>query len=234
MNEYSFIDDELGIISVCPNPKSRYRIVMRAVDGGIRVTCPLRSTRNDVLNAIDKSRSSLLKLKNRKTRETVIDASFGIQTDCFSLHLEPIRSENYQIRVKMGEAVLFCPQGETFAPERQKWLREAILNVVRAEAKLFLPKMLHELAEKHGFIYSGVTIKANRSNWGSCSARKHINLSLYLMLLPKHLIEYVLLHELCHTVEMNHGARFWALLDKCIGGNSKAVRNELKSFHTAL
>ena len=81
MNEYSFIDDELGIISVCPNPKARYRIVMRAVDGGIRVTCPLHSTQNDVLNAIDKLRGSLLKLKNRKPRETVIDASYGIHTD---------------------------------------------------------------------------------------------------------------------------------------------------------
>ena len=68
MNEYCFIDDELGVITVCPNPKARYRIVMRAVDGGIRVTCPLRSTRNDVLNAIDKLRGSLLKLKSRKAK----------------------------------------------------------------------------------------------------------------------------------------------------------------------
>ena len=108
------------------------------------------------------------------------------------------------------------------------------MNVLRAEAKIFLPKMLHELAENHGFIYAGVTIKANRSNWGSCSARKHINLSLYLMLLPKHLIEYVLLHELCHTVEMNHGARFWALLDEATEGNLRQYRAALKRFSSSV
>jgi predicted metal-dependent hydrolase len=64
------------------------------------------------------------------------------------------------------------------------------------------------LPARHSFHYTGVTVRNTQSRWGSCSAQKHINLSLSLMLLPEHLIDYVLLHELCHTVEMNHGERF--------------------------
>ncbi|WP_373802195.1 M48 metallopeptidase family protein, partial [Bacteroides heparinolyticus] len=62
--------------------------------------------------------------------------------------------------------------------------------------------------------------------------RGNINLSYYLVLLPKHLIDYVLLHELAHTREMNHGERFWALLDKLTEGKAEALRMELKQYRT--
>ena len=88
------------------------------------------------------------------------------------------------------------------------------------------------LALQHGFHYNGVTIKDMSSRWGSCSNRKHINLSLLLMTLPWHLIDYVLLHELCHTVELNHSDRFWALMDRVTDGKALQLRQALKSYPT--
>lgn len=69
---------------------------------------------------------------------------------------------------------------------------------------------------------------------GELLSEKNINLSYYLVLLPSHLIDYVLLHELCHTREMNHSERFWDLLDRFTDGKALALRKELKKYRTEI
>jgi len=80
------------------------------------------------------------------------------------------------------------------------------------KAHQHLEPLLAQLAREGGFRYNRVFIKAQRTRWGSCSTRGNISLSLKLLFLPPELVRYVLWHELCHTVEKNHGRRFWALL----------------------
>ena len=96
----------------------------------------------------------------------------------------------------------------------------------------FLPPLLSVWAERFGLTYRKVRITAARSRWGSCTSAKTISLSCYLMLVPSHLIDYVILHELAHTREMNHGPRFWELLDSMTGGRARALRAELRRFNT--
>ena len=90
--------------------------------------------------------------------------------------------------------------------------------------------MIIRLAAEHGFKFNGVKIQSSQTRWGSCSRVNSINLSLYMLLLPKHLIEYVILHELCHTVEHNHSERFWALLQR-VAPDSDRLRKELSGHH---
>ena len=104
-------------------------------------------------------------------------------------------------------------------------------NELRIRAKQYLPAEIQGLAQRHGFRYQQIKIRKSKTRWGSCSSKGVINLSFYLMLLPSHLIEYVLLHELCHTVEMNHSAAFWSLLDSHTQGRSKILRKELRQYH---
>jgi len=101
---------------------------------------------------------------------------------------------------------------------------------LRRSAQSVLPAQLAKLALIHGFQYSNLKIRKSRSRWGSCSTKKSINLSFYLMLLPEHLIEYVLLHELCHTIQMNHSPAFWALLDRCTGNKARELRKEIRKY----
>ena len=75
-----------------------------------------------------------------------------------------------------------------------------------------LPKLLDEEARRHSFSYSGVTIKEQKSRWGSCSSKGNINLNSRLLFLPPRLARHVLLHELCHLKEMNHSKAFYGLL----------------------
>ena len=105
---------------------------------------------------------------------------------------------------------------------------------LRKRACEYLPKRLDELAQKHGFQYREVKIRKSKTRWGSCSIHSNINLSIYLMILPEHLINYVLLHELCHTIEMNHSIAFWNLLDKHTNNQAKALREELKNYNIYL
>jgi predicted metal-dependent hydrolase len=104
-------------------------------------------------------------------------------------------------------------------------------QALRLEAKVFFPPELKRLAEKHGFKYANLSIRKSKTRWGSCSSKKNINLSFRLVLLPSHLIEYVMLHELCHTVQMNHSPAFWDLLNRCTLGKAKELSKELKNYH---
>ena len=99
-----------------------------------------------------------------------------------------------------------------------------------AEAKAHLPARIERLSQLTGLKYAKLTIRASRTKWGSCSGRNTISLSLFLMTLPEHLRDYVIVHELCHTVHHNHSPRFHALVDRMVGGNEKALNRELRAF----
>ena len=96
----------------------------------------------------------------------------------------------------------------------QKALRDVLVEVLREEAKILLPQKLSYFSDQYGFHFHKVTIKHNSSNWGSCSRAGNIDLNLNLIRLPEPLCDYVLLHELCHLKEPNHGPRFHALLER--------------------
>ena len=87
-------------------------------------------------------------------------------------------------------------------------------ETLRCEAREYLPRRLAALASRYGFEYNRLAIKDNRSNWGSCSSKNNINLNLRLMLVPEHLRDYVMLHELCHLRYHDHGPAFHALLER--------------------
>jgi predicted metal-dependent hydrolase len=89
----------------------------------------------------------------------------------------------------------------------QRWL------VRRAERAL--EPMLAELARRHGFSFSLMRVRCQRTRWGSCSSRGLISLNLALLFQPEEVVRYLLCHELAHTRHMNHSARFWRCVEEC-------------------
>lgn len=79
-------------------------------------------------------------------------------------------------------------------------------------AQVTLLPLLRELATAAGFSYKRGQIRGQRTRWGSCSGRGALSLNWHLLFLTPEQVRYVLLHELCHTVELNHSPRFWQLL----------------------
>lgn len=108
------------------------------------------------------------------------------------------------------------------------------IESLRQQAKLLLPPRLHAFAVARGLRYQKVSIRKSCSRWGSCSSKGNISLSLFLMILPSYLQDYVMQHELTHLVEMNHGPRFQALLNEVTDGKSQQYKKELKKYSNSI
>ncbi len=109
-------------------------------------------------------------------------------------------SDRYS-RLKAHGNILHVPESKAVA---------SLKNWVKQQAEGYLPDRLAELADQYGFHYSGCTVRHARGRWGSCSRQGKINLNAALILLAPELLDYVLLHELCHTRQFNHSPLFWA------------------------
>ena len=81
----------------------------------------------------------------------------------------------------------------------------------------------------YGYSYNRVAIRNQKTCWGSCTAKKNLNFSYKLMFLPPHLMDYIIVHELCHLAELNHGKKFWSLVLQTIPEYKKYIK-ELRTI----
>ena len=88
------------------------------------------------------------------------------------------------------------------------------IDVYRAYAIRYLGERLAALSTQSGLPFSRLTIRAQRTRWGSCSSKGNISLNWRLVQMPVFVSDYVMIHELCHTVHMNHSAAFWQLVQQ--------------------
>lgn len=226
------VDKELGKLIVQVNPRAR-RFIFRTKTDAIYVSVPPGSTRKELDAAIESLRDKLVRSRQRVAPSHHIDLNYRIDTEFFKLTLVQGDRKKFLAHSELGEMKIICPPDADFNdPSLQEWLRKVIEEGLRRNAKIILPPRLYMLSNQHNLPYKSVKINSSRGRWGSCSARANINLSYFLVLLPLHLIDYVLLHELCHTREMNHGEKFWALMDKVTGGKAQQLRKELKLHKT--
>ena len=228
---YQIEDAELGTITWKVNAKAR-RMTFRTKPEGVFATVPTGTTQKEVKMAIETLRPKLLKAKEKAKPKPLIDLNYRIDAEFFKLSLVSGNRERFLSHSELGEMRIICPPNADFNDAGlQEWLKKVIVEALRRNAKIVLPPRLYMLSMRHGLPYEQLKINSSKGRWGSCSAKKHINLSCYLMLLPSHLIDYVWLHELAHTKEMNHSEKFWALLDKLTDGKAKALRKELMQFN---
>lgn len=98
------------------------------------------------------------------------------------------------------------------------------LDVILAEAKAKLPRLVARYAKKMDVSYEKVFVKAQKTRWGSCSSKGNINLNCLLMKVPPYVRKYVIVHELAHRKEMNHSEHFWKLVASEMSDYQKAVK----------
>jgi predicted metal-dependent hydrolase len=107
-------------------------------------------------------------------------------------------------------------------------------RINKARARVVLIERLEELAELHNFSFNKVSIRNQKTKWGSCSSKDNISLNMNLVRLPAEMRDYVILHELVHTRFKNHSTKFWAELDRRIDGSAKEQSRMLKKYRLGL
>ena len=229
-------DPELGTIEFVHNERSKH-IRVRILHSGLRVTMPVKSTQDEALKFINSIRAKLIQKQKKvekglKKSNIIIDEGSQLQTLTFKVEVKSCDRKNIYFALKNSTLNIEFPHGTNCTSvQTQEFFWNGISYFLRKEAKRLLPDRTKQLSDKFRFYFTGVKIQSSKTRWGSCSREKSINLSLYLMLLPAHLIDYVILHELCHTKEMNHGIHFWKLMDKVTDDKSKELQAELKQYH---
>ncbi len=227
--EYSYI----GTVRYVFNPRAKRVILKVKPDASVWVTLPPFFELHKA-EAFLLERSAWVQNAQNKMRKKSIAQQF-LENGAFThFHtIEFFTQDVSDVSAKIHKTSVHIILPTTISresPECQSVVRELYVQVLQKEAREYLPQRVKELAHNHGFIYTSVRITSAKTRWGSCSAKNAINFTWYIMKLPLHLIDFIILHELCHTVHKNHGEKFHALLDKCTAGKAKAYSKELRTF----
>jgi predicted metal-dependent hydrolase len=200
--------DSVGTVHVYKRKGAKTLRLSIASDGKVKVTVPFWATYNAGLEFAD-SKKSWIQL-NRPDRPGLLGHGQHIGK-AHRLVFDHTESGELRTRIAGSEIRIGRPKGMMIThPDVQQAAHKASIRALRTQAQKLLPVRIKQLADKYGFEYSSVQVKQLTGRWGSCDTHKRITLNLFLMQLPWHLIDYVLIHELTHTKHLNHSADFWA------------------------
>lgn len=105
---------------------------------------------------------------------------------------------------------------EEFQPEPEELLTLKELRALADDAVSYIPGRVSFYAREIGVDYGRITIRNQKSRWGSCNSAGNLNFNCLLMLTPPEVIDYVVVHELCHRLEMNHSRYFWEEVERIL------------------
>ena len=170
-------DDELGRLVIRVNSRAR-SLVFRTKSDAVYVSVPPGTTLKEVKQAIENLRGKLL-ASRQKIARPLIDLNYKIDAEYFKLSLVSGEKEQFLANSRLGCMQIICPPNADFTDEKlQSWLRKVIEESLRRNAKSILPSRLASLSKQCGLPYSSVKINSSQGRWGSCSARKDINLCI--------------------------------------------------------
>lgn len=225
----------LGDITVARNPRARRVSISIRPGGKLRLTIPRGVSLNEGLRFLDSKAAWVAAARERLHKKTPSPKPLQppYSTRHHTLALRAAATDRIRVRIADGVILITHPVGLSVDSEAmQNAIKRGIEEAWRIEARDLLPRRVAHLAHEHGFRHGNLSIRNTVSKWGSCSARNDLSLSLHLMRLPDHLIDYIILHELCHTVHHNHSAAFHDLLGRHTGGRHLALRKELRNYNT--
>lgn len=150
-------------------------------------------------------------------------------------HVVSIRpGETIRTRITNNELILTLPSNTQITNrDVQNKLKTAAERALKAESNDLLGLRINDLAFEHGFEFKSVHYKKMKTRWGSCDQANNLIFNIYLVQLPWDLIDYVIIHELAHTLHHNHSKDFWAIVENCLP-DYKEKRKEIKQYQSLI
>ncbi|MEI6850728.1 MAG: SprT family zinc-dependent metalloprotease [Candidatus Saccharibacteria bacterium] len=226
-------DKEFGKITIRRSPAATQVRVRVAPDGTLRASLPMYAPMFLVKRLLKHSRNELREILAQSKPDSKYENGMQIgkshtliilTTDEKSL---AVSRHGLQIIVKL-------PYNTNIEdPIVVRKIRDTVIASLRIEAKNYLPKRLSYLSTKYGYSYEKVRFSHASGRWGSCSSNGTISLNIALMKLPFELIDYIIIHELSHTKQMNHSPVFWSLVAQA-DPDYKLHRRTLKSQNPSI
>ncbi len=198
--------------------------------GKVYATLPQRAPLRYVQQLLESSREDIRKLVAHHESQRVVYQSgmnIGHSHRLYLAH-ENVTVPSRKLSGQHLTVTLPLTMSET-SPEARTYISKEVKKLLRREASAYLPRRLEYLAETYGFSYNKVRFGNPKGRWGSCSSSGTISLNVALMNTPHDVIDYVLIHELSHTVHMNHSPAFWSQVESCLP-NYKSLKKTLKSM----
>ena len=229
----------IGDVLLSKNKLSRGISIKVKTGGAVRVSLPWRTSFSDAETYLVKKQDWINEAVNRMiqhsdSRKKVYEGNIERVTMFHNLEIAIHESNEIALKVAGNIILVKHPQSILVKDELvQQAIKKGILFAMKHEAKKYLPIRLTQLAEEKGLQYNKVSIRDTKTRWGSCTADNNINLSIHLMKLPSPLIDYVILHELAHTIHKNHSRQFWNYLE-VLDSNTRKLAKEMKKYSTQL
>ncbi|MDA3892486.1 MAG: SprT family zinc-dependent metalloprotease [Salinivirgaceae bacterium] len=237
MNSKTYTIANIGSIEVCKHHSTK-KLTIKLKPGSIpKVVIPKLMTYEMGYRFALEKENWIVK-HNKKLEEripkTIFNEENGFETRFHKISIQTHLKNSIELKRYNDSITIYYPATSNIASTAvQEKIKNSITEVLRFEAKKHLIPRTFELAQKYNFTVNKIFVKNLKSRWGSCSAQNNINLNVHLMRLPEDLSDFIILHELCHTVHKNHGSHFHSLLNKLVG-NEKELNKELKKYNTQL
>lgn len=202
--------------SIKKNPRSRHVKLKTSMKHGLEFIVPKNFKEKDIPFLLEEHKPWIEKQLLKLQSELKAEIHSPLPTEIFF----PLLDQTWRIHyISSNSKLQLIPRPHQELAllgkiENKKECKKLLHKWIKHQAKLNLPGQLRHLSEGINLPFDKVTIRDQNTRWGSCSANKSINLNYKLILLPKELAKHVMIHELCHTIYLNHSDKFWNLVEK--------------------
>lgn len=196
--------------------------IVIAVGGKVTVKAPLRATKADVIRLLENKGDWIYNaykkqaIRQRKGIEVKEGAIIPFLDRTFRLHVV-FNPSRYAADISVVEQVLYLQELEDLLVVETpltdpSFIIECLESWYKKNARDIISKRVEQYAKAMGVTYGRISIRSQKSRWGSCSSAGNLNFNWHLVMMPMKVLDYVVIHELAHRIEMNHSKQFWEIV----------------------